>query len=131
MSLQDPVSDMLTRIRNAHMRKMAATSMPSSKLKEAIANLLKEEGYISDYAATQNGTKRDLEITLKYFEGKPVISEIKRESKPSRRVYKSADDLKPIKSGMGIAIVSTSKGLMTGRKARRLGVGGEVLCVVS
>ena len=131
MSLQDPVSDMLTRVRNAHMRKMLKVLMPSSKLKEAIADLLKQEGYISDYAATQNGAKRDLEITLKYFEGKPVISEIKRESKPSRRVYKSANDLKPVKSGMGIAIVSTSKGLMTGRKARKLGLGGEVICVVS
>ena len=131
MSLQDPVSDMLTRIRNAHMRKMNTVSMPSSKLKEAIANLFKDEGYIADYMASQNGAKRDLEITLKYFENKPVITELKRESKPSRRVYMAANDLKPVKSGMGIAVVSTSKGLMTGRKARKLGLGGEVLCIVS
>jgi small subunit ribosomal protein S8 len=131
MSLQDPVSDMLTRIRNAHMRKKPNVMMPSSKQKEAIAELLKEEGYISDFTATQNGAKRDLEITLKYFEGKPVISELKRESKPSRRVYKAADELKPVKSGMGIAVVSTSKGLMSGRNARKLGLGGEVICIVS
>ena len=131
MSLQDPISDMLTCIRNAQARSKREVSMPSSKLKVAIAEILKSEGYINGFNTTMSGPKTTLIIELKYFEGKPVISELKRESKPSRRVYKAADELKPVKSGMGIAVVSTSKGLMSGRNARKLGLGGEVICIVS
>jgi small subunit ribosomal protein S8 len=129
MTMQDPLSDMLTRIRNAHLREKQSVSMPSSKLREAVSNVLKGEGYISSYEVT--GVKKPtLSIELKYFEGKPVIEEITRASKPSLRVYSNAKSLPKVKSGLGVAIVSTSKGVMTDRAARGLGIGGEILCTV-
>ena len=129
MTMQDPLSDMLTRIRNAHLREKQSVSMPSSKLRESVSSVLKGEGYISSYEVT--GVKKlTLSIELKYFEGKPVIEEITRASKPSLRVYSNAKSLPKVKSGLGVAIVSTSKGVMTDRAARGLGIGGEILCTV-
>ncbi len=129
MSMQDTLADMFTRIRNGHMAEKAHVAMPSSKQKVAIAALLKEEGYIADFAV-EGDVKPVLTVELKYFEGKPVIEEIKRVSRPSLRIYKSASDLPKIADGLGIAIVSTSKGLMTDRAARKAGIGGEVVCTV-
>lgn len=131
MSLQDPVSDMLTRIRNAQMRKKKDVTMPSSKLKLAIAEVLQQEGYIVDYSSATEGAKANMTVVLKYFEGRPVIETLQRESKPSRRVYRSATDMPKIKNGLGIAIVSTSNGVMTDRAARAAGKGGEILCIVT
>ena len=131
MSMTDPIADMLTRIRNAQQANKAEVTMPSSKVKISIAKVLEEEGYITAYNVDDNAGKASLTITLKYFEGKPVISEINRVSRPGLRVYKSADDLPRIIGGMGVAIVSTSKGVMADRQARALGQGGEVLCAVS
>ena len=129
MTMQDPLSDMLTRIRNAHLREKQSVSMPSSKLRESVSSVLKGEGYISSYEVT--GVKKlTLSIELKYFEGKPVIEEITRDSKPSLRVYSNAKSLPKVKSGLGVAIVSTSRGVMTDRAARGLGIGGEILCTV-
>lgn len=129
MSMQDPVSDMLTRIRNAHQRNKPKVIMPSSKLKVSIARVLLEEGYITDYKVTEE-VKPILTIQLKYFEGKPVIEELQRISKPSLRQYAGSNNLLKVRSGLGIAIVSTSKGVMTDRVARASGIGGEVLCTV-
>ncbi len=131
MSMTDPVADMLTRIRNAQQANKADVSMPSSKVKVSIAKVLEEEGYITAFNVTEADSKATLTITLKYFEGKPVISQINRVSRPGLRVYKSANDLPRIIGGLGVAIVSTSKGVMADRKARALGQGGEVLCAVS
>ena len=131
MSLQDPVSDMLTRIRNAQMRKKKDVTMPSSKLKLAIAEVLQQEGYIADYSSASEGAKANMTVVLKYFEGRPVIETLQRESKPSRRVYRSATDMPKIKNGLGTAIVSTSNGVMTDRDARAAGKGGEILCIVT
>lgn len=131
MSLQDPVSDMLTRIRNAQMRKKKDVTMPSSKLKLAIAEVLQQEGYIVDYSSATEGAKANMTVVLKYFEGRPVIETLQRESKPSRRVYRSATDMPKIKNGLGTAIVSTSNGVMTDRAARAAGKGGEILCIVT
>lgn len=131
MSMTDPVADMLTRIRNAQQASKVEVSMPSSKVKINIAKVLEEEGYITAHNVTEADNKPTLTITLKYFEGKPVISEINRVSRPGLRVYKSADDLPRIIGGLGVAVVSTSKGVMADRKARALGQGGEVLCAVS
>ncbi len=131
MSMSDPIADMLTRIRNGQSAKLAVISMPSSKAKVAIASVLKDEGYISDYETDSNGAKEDLKITLKYFEGNPVIEKIDRISKPGLRIYKNADEIPMILGGLGIAIVSTSKGVMTGAKASALREGGEILCSVS
>jgi small subunit ribosomal protein S8 len=131
MSMTDPVADMLTRIRNAQQANKADVSMPSSKVKVNIAKVLEEEGYITAFNVTEADSKATLTITLKYFEGKPVISQINRVSRPGLRVYKSANDLPRIIGGLGVAIVSTSKGVMADRKARALGQGGEVLCAVS
>lgn len=131
MSMTDPIADMLTRIRNAQQANKAEVSMPSSKVKVNIAKVLEEEGYIAAFNVTEADSKSTLTITLKYFEGKPVISEINRVSRPGLRVYKSATDLPRVIGGMGVAIVSTSKGVMADRKARALGQGGEVLCAVS
>ena len=131
MSLQDPVSDMLTRIRNAQMRKKKDVTMPSSKLKLAIAEVLQQEGYIVDYSSASEGAKANMTVVLKYFEGRPVIETLQRESKPSRRVYRSATDMPKIKNGLGTAIVSTSNGVMTDRAARAAGKGGEILCIVT
>jgi len=127
--MQDPLSDMLTRIRNAHSRAKVSVTMPSSKLKIAVANVLKEEGYISSFSVAE-GSKAELSIELKYFEGRPVIEEIDRFSRPGLRRYAGATELPNVRAGLGIAIVSTSKGVMTDRAARSAGVGGEVLCTV-
>ena len=129
MSMQDPLSDMLTRIRNAQMAEKSVVSMPSSTLKQAVANVLKNEGYITDYQISSDA-KPLLSIELKYFEGRPVIEEIKRVSRPGLRQYKAVSELPKIRAGLGIAIVSTHKGVMTDRAARAAGIGGEVLCSV-
>ena len=129
MSMQDPIADMLTRIRNAQMAHKVTVSMPSSKLKTAVAKVLKEEGYIVDYKV-QEDVKPSLNIDLKYFEGKAVIAEVDRASRPGLRLYVGKDDLPKVRGGLGIAIVSTNKGVMTDRAARAAGVGGEVLCTV-
>ncbi|MBQ0720050.1 MAG: 30S ribosomal protein S8 [Gammaproteobacteria bacterium] len=129
MSMQDPLSDMLTRIRNANTRSKVSVTMPSSKLKIAVANVLQQEGYITGYSVAE-GSKAELSIELKYFEGRPVIEEIDRFSRPGLRRYAGATELPNVRAGLGIAIVSTSKGVMTDRAARSAGVGGEVLCTV-
>ena len=131
MSMQDTVADMLTRVRNAQMANKATVAMPSSKLKVSIANVLEQEGYVSGVEVSEEGAKATLTITLKYFEGKPVIESIKRVSRPGLRQYRNKDSLPSVKQGLGIAIVSTSKGVMTDRAARAAGVGGEVLAFVS
>ncbi|MBT3528043.1 MAG: 30S ribosomal protein S8 [Porticoccaceae bacterium] len=129
MSMQDPISDMLTRIRNAHHRSKPDVVMPSSKLKASLAKVLQDEGYISGFSVSDE-VKPSLTVELKYFEGKPVIEEINRASKPSLRVYAGTKDLPKVRSGLGVAIVSTSQGVMTDRAARAAGIGGEVLCTV-
>lgn len=131
MSMTDPIADMLTRIRNAQQANKVDVTMPSSKLKLSIAEVLKEEGYIVDFSVNENEGKPLLNISLKYFEGKPVIEQISRVSRPGLRVYRAADKLPQVIGGLGIAIVSTSRGVMADRKARALGQGGEVLCAVS
>lgn len=131
MSLTDPVADMLTRIRNAQLSEKLVVSMNSSKLKISIAQVLKDEGYILDYQVSENNGKPRLEVNLKYHDGSPVIEKIARVSRPGLRVYKSCDDLPQVMNGLGIAIISTSKGVMTGQKARINQVGGEVLCIVA
>ena len=130
MSMSDPIADMLTRIRNAQMAGKASVSMPSSKLKQAVAAVLLEEGYIAGHRVEQDGAKSDLVVDLKYFQGKPVIAEIQRASRPGLRAYAGKDELPQVRAGLGVAIVSTSKGVMTDRAARSAGVGGEVLCTV-
>ncbi len=132
MSMQDPVADMLTRIRNAQARHKPTVDMPHSKLRESIADLLIEEGYLAgkETTETSNG-KKSLSVNLKYYQGKGVIEEIKRYSRPGLRQYKSKDALPSVKQGLGIAIISTSKGLMTDRAAREAGIGGEVIALVS
>ena len=129
MSMQDPLADMLTRIRNAQRVGKAEVVMPSSKLKVSVARVLQDEGYIAGFAVTE-GAKPQLTIELKYFEGKPVIAELDRVSRPGLRSYAGKNDLPPVRGGLGIAIVSTSKGVMTDRAARSEGVGGEILCTV-
>jgi small subunit ribosomal protein S8 len=132
MSMQDPISDFFTRIRNAQSAKHAQVSMPSSKMKVAIAQVLKEEGYIEDFEASVNEeNKASLQITLKYFNNKPVIESIRRISTPGLRKYTSVKDMPEVLDKLGIAIISTSKGIMTGRAAKRAGCGGEVLCYVA
>lgn len=130
MSMQDPIADMFTRIRNAQQASKVATSMPSSKLRVAIASLLKAEGYIEDFNVSE-GIKPVLEVTLKYFEGKKVIDTIERVSRPGLRIYKKKDELPKVLGGLGIAIVSTSKGVMTDRAARKAGMGGEIIGYVA
>ncbi|HFO1171175.1 TPA: 30S ribosomal protein S8 [Pseudomonas aeruginosa] len=129
MSMQDPLADMLTRICNAQMAEKTVVSMPSSKLKAAVAKVLKDEGYIADFQISSE-VKPQLSIELKYFEGKPVIEEVKRISRPGLRQYKSVEQLPKVRGGLGVSIVSTNKGVMTDRAARAAGVGGEVLCTV-
>ena len=129
MSMQDPISDMLTRIRNAHHRSKPDVVMPSSKLKASLAKVLQDEGYISGFSVSDE-VKPSLTVELKYFEGKPVIEEINRASKPSLRVYAGTKDLPKVRSGLGVAIVSTSQGVMTDRAARAAGIGCVVLCTV-
>ncbi|SFG88240.1 30S ribosomal protein S8 [Neptunomonas qingdaonensis] len=129
MSMQDTLADMFTRIRNGHMAEKTAVSMPSSKIKVSVAEVLKSEGYIADYAV-EGEAKPLLTIELKYFDGKPVIEEIKRVSRPGLRIYKATKELPTIAAGLGVAIVSTSKGMMTDRAARAAGIGGEIICTV-
>ena len=131
MSMSDPIADMLTRIRNAQMVEKPSVAMPSSKLKAAIAKVLKDEGYIEDFQVRGEGTKPELEIALKYHAGHPVIESIERVSRPGLRVYKGRHDLPQVMNGLGVAIVTTPKGVMTDRKARQSGIGGEVLVYVS
>lgn len=131
MSLQDPIADMMTRIRNAQAVAKFDVQMPSSKLKAAVANVLKQEGYVEDFQVVTVDGKAVLSITLKYFQGKPVIEQFKRVSRPGLRIYKRKKKLPSIMNGLGIAIISTSQGLMSDRMARRAGQGGEVLCYVS
>jgi small subunit ribosomal protein S8 len=130
MSMTDPIADMLTRIRNAQMREEAVVTMPSSKVKLAIAKVLKDEGYIEGFKVSEDA-KPVLEIALKYHAGRPVIEKIERVSTPGLRIYRSKDDIPRVMNGLGIAIVSTSRGVMTDRRARATGVGGEVLCIVA
>ena len=131
MSMTDPIADMLTRIRNAQMVGHTEVSMPSSKLKLSIAQVLKDEGYIEEFAVREESAMRQLRIGLKYYAGKPVIERIERVSKPGLRVYKGRDDIPRVMNGLGVAILSTSRGVMTDRKARAAGIGGEVLCIVA
>lgn len=131
MSMSDPIADMLTRIRNAQLMEKVSVRMPASKLKKAIAQVLKDEGYIEDFAVRDINGLPELEVGLKYYAGRPVIESIERVSKPGLRIYKGRDDLPKVMNGLGVAIVSTSRGVMTDRKARSLGVGGEVLCLVA
>jgi small subunit ribosomal protein S8 len=131
MSMSDPIADMLTRIRNAQSVEKAVVSMPSSKLKVAIAQVLKDEGYIDGFAVRGDGTKPELEISLKYYAGRPVIERIERVSRPGLRVYKGRHEIPNVMNGLGVAIVTTPKGVMTDRKARQVGIGGEVLCYVA
>lgn len=131
MSMSDPIADMLTRIRNAQMVEKATVSMPASKLKAAIAQVLQDEGYIDGFKVTNDAGKTQLEIALKYYAGRPVIERIERVSKPGLRIYRGRDALPQVMNGLGVAIVTTPKGVMTDRKARATGVGGEVLCYVA
>ncbi len=131
MSMSDPIADMLTRIRNAQSVDKAAVTMPSSKLKVAIAQVLKDEGYIDGFAVKGDNGKAELEIALKYYAGRPVIERIERVSRPGLRIYRGRDALPSVMNGLGVAIVTTPKGVMTDRKARATGTGGEVLCYVA
>jgi small subunit ribosomal protein S8 len=131
MSMSDPIADMLTRIRNAQMVEKATVSMPASKVKAAIAQVLKDEGYIDGFKVKSADGKNELEISLKYYAGRPVIERIERVSKPGLRIYRGRDALPQVQNGLGVAIVTTPKGVMTDRKARATGVGGEVLCYVA
>ena len=131
MSMSDPIADMLTRIRNGQMRNKVSVSMPASKIKSAIAAVLKDEGYIENFALNDSEGKPLLNIELKYYAGQPVIEKIQRISKPGLRIYKSSDNLPKVMNGLGVAILTTSKGVMTDIKARAAGIGGEVLCYVA
>jgi small subunit ribosomal protein S8 len=130
MSMSDPIADMLTRIRNAQASEKVTVLMPSSKIKVSIAKVLKDEGYVDNFAVRDVEGKPQLEIALKYYAGKPVIEKIERVSRPGLRIYKGREDIPQVMNGLGVAIVSTSHGVMTDRKARQTGVGGEVLCIV-
>lgn len=131
MSMTDPIADMLTRIRNGQKARKVNVSMPASTAKEAVARVLKDEGYITGFATSGDGAGKELSVELKYFEGTPVIENVKRVSKPGLRVYRGKEELPKVLGGLGIAIVSTSAGVMSDRQAREKGVGGEVLCIVS
>lgn len=131
MSMQDPISDMLTRIRNAGAVYKADVSMPHSKMKMAIAQLLKDEGYLENCVEESEGAHKTLRLELRYYEDKPVISTIKRVSRPGLRKYRNKDELPQVESGLGVAIISTNEGLMTDKQARKKGLGGEVICVIS
>jgi len=131
MSMHDPIADMLTRIRNGQMRNKVSVSMPASKVKQSIAAVLKDEGYIETYNIDANEGKPLLNIELKYYAGQPVIEKIQRISKPGLRIYKNSDNLPRVMNGLGVAILTTSKGVMTDIKARAAGIGGEVLCYVA
>ncbi len=131
MSMSDPIADMLTRIRNAQVVNKTYVAMPSSKIKVAIAHVLKDEGYIEDFAVTGAAGKPELKIGLKYYAGRPVIERIERVSRPGLRVYRGKGDIPTVMNGLGVTIISTPKGVMTDRKARATGTGGEVLCYVA
>jgi small subunit ribosomal protein S8 len=131
MTMTDPISDMLTRIRNGQKAHKLSVSMPASKAKEAVAKVLKDEGYITDYATDGEGAEKAMTVELKYFEGVPVIERIQRASRPGLRIYRGKDGLPKILGGLGVAIVSTSAGVMSDREAREKGIGGEVICIVS
>jgi small subunit ribosomal protein S8 len=131
MSMSDPIADMLTRIRNAQSVEKTSVVMPSSKLKVAIAKVLKDEGYIDAFAVRGEAARPELEIALKYYAGKPVIERIERVSRPGLRIYKGRHDIPQVMNGLGVAIVTTPQGVMTDRKARQVGIGGEVLCYVA
>ena len=131
MSMSDPIADLLTRIRNAQMVAKATVSVPASNIKVAIAQVLKDEGYIDDFAIRGEAEKPQLEIALKYYAGRPVIERIERVSRPGLRIYKGRNDIPQVQNGLGVAIVTTPQGVMTDRKARASGVGGEVLCYVA
>lgn len=130
MSMSDPIADLLTRIRNGQAANKTQVTMPASKAKQSVANVLRNEGYISDFAVQDVEGKPQLIITLKYYEGRPVIESLQRVSRPGLRIYKGKDELPKVLGGLGVAIVSTSKGVMSDREARALGEGGEVLCTV-
>ena len=131
MSITDPLADMLTRVRNGQSAGKTEVSMPSSKLKVSVCKVLQREGYINDYSVSEEGAKAKLRIVLKYYKGQPVIESIQKVSKPGRRVYRASDDLPSVLGGFGVAVISTSKGVMTDKDAREGGHGGEVLCTVS
>jgi len=131
MSMSDPIADMLTRVRNAQIVKKMMVKMPSSKLKVAIANVLKDEGYIEDFIVAAVDNKAELKIGLKYYSGRPVIERLERVSRPGLRIYKGKDEIPQVMNGLGVAILSTPQGVMTDRKARATGVGGEVICYVA
>lgn len=131
MSMSDPIADMLTRIRNAQVVHKTVVVMPSSKIKVAIANVLKDEGYIEDFAIVEESGKAELKIGLKYYAGRPVIERLDRVSRPGLRVYKGKNEIPSVMNGLGVAIISTPSGVMTDRKARATGVGGEVICYVA
>ena len=131
MTMSDPISDMLTRIRNAQLAETTTVGVPSSRLKVAIAQVLKDEGYIEDFAVRESQGKALLEIALKYYAGRPVIEKIERVSRPGLRIYKANRNIPKVMNGLGIAIISTPKGVMTDRKARASGMGGEILCIVA
>ncbi|MGB5165238.1 MAG: 30S ribosomal protein S8 [Woeseiaceae bacterium] len=131
MSMTDPIADMLTRIRNGQKARKVSVSMPASKSKEAVASVLKDEGYVSGFAVSGEGAEKELTVELKYFDGVPVIERIERASRPGLRIYRGKEELPKVLGGLGVAIVSTSAGVMSDRKAREKGIGGEVICVVS
>jgi small subunit ribosomal protein S8 len=131
MTMTDPISDMLTRIRNGQKARKVSVSMPASKAKEAVARVLKDEGYIADYTVAGDGATKELSVELKYFEGAPVIERIQRASRPGLRIYRGKEELPKVLGGLGVAIVSTSAGVMSDREAREKGIGGEVICIVS
>lgn len=131
MSMTDPIADMLTRIRNGQSARKVTVSMPASKAKEAVAKVLQDEGYITGFETTGEGISRQLTVELKYFEGVPVIETIQRTSRPGLRIYRGTQDLPKVLGGLGVAIVSTSAGVMSDSQARKKGIGGEVICVVS
>ena len=131
MTMTDPISDMLTRIRNGQKARKVSVSMPASNAKEAVARVLKDEGYITDYSVAGEGASKELSVELKYFEGVPVIEKIQRASRPGLRIYRGKEELPKVLGGLGVAIVSTSAGVMSDREAREKGIGGEVICIVS
>ena len=131
MSMSDPIADFLTRIRNGQAARKTQVSMPASKLKQAVAGVLKDEGFISDFSVADDSGKASLTIELKYFQGRPVIEKIQRVSRPGLRVFRGKDELPTVMGGLGVAIVSTSHGVMTDRQARTQGYGGEVMCIVA
>ncbi len=130
MSMSDPIADMLTRIRNGQSAAKVEVTMPASNMKQSIAQVLKDEGYIIDYSVSKDA-KPEMSVTLKYYDGKPVIDKIKRTSRPGLRIYKNKDELPKVLNGLGIVIISTSKGMMTDRAARTAGIGGELICTVA